>query len=67
MEGRSLPRKLEGTWAPIKYDPADPDVAFPQLFLDIHRSVQFRAEKWFASLGSNPEDGLPIVVLRRGD
>jgi len=65
MEGRSLPKNLERTWAPIKYDPNSVEASFPQLLVGIHCSIQFRAEKWFESLGSHPEDGLPVVVLRR--
>lgn len=65
IEERSLPKDLERTWAPIRYDPDNVEVSFPQLLVEIHRSIQFRAEKWFESLGSNPEDGLPVVVLRR--
>ena len=65
IEGRSLPKNLERTWAPIRYDPDNVEASFPQLLVEIHRSIQFRVEKWFEPLGSNPEDGLPVVVLRR--
>jgi len=65
MEGRSLPKNLERTWAQTEYDPQNVQATFPQLLASIHRSIQFRVEKWFEPLGSNPENGLPLIVLRR--
>lgn len=65
---RSLPKQLARTWAPIKFDPANVEKAFPQLRVEIFRSILFRTEKFFVSLGNSPEKGLPIPVLRsRGE
>lgn len=61
---RSLPKQLERTWAPIEFDPANVEEAFPRLTTEIHRSVVFRTEKFFVSLGSSPEAGLPVRVVR---
>jgi len=66
LNGRKLPKQLERTWAPVKFDQANPEASFPQLLTEIQRSVIFRMEKFFVSLGNSPDAGLPIMVLRSG-
>jgi hypothetical protein len=62
--GRRRPEALKTTWMPVSFDPSNPDQSFPQLLTQIHSSLLFRMEKWFETLGTGPDSGLPTNVLR---
>lgn len=62
---KKLPTQLARFWAPVRFDPANAAASFPELLAEIHRSVIFRTENFFVSLGNNPNSGLPITVLRQ--
>jgi hypothetical protein len=65
INGRNLPEKLKNFWAPIRYDPQNPDAAFPELNQAISNSLMVRITDYFVrDLGTNPNTGIPLRIVR---
>jgi hypothetical protein len=65
VNGRKLPDKLRNVWAPIRYDPLNPNAKFPELILAVNNSLVVRIADFFVrDLGTNPDTGIPFHIVR---